>query len=621
MEYYLVIRLENLEYYRKNNRIDIKEIFITDKDKKLSCKTDNFDDLFKWIKKNVTEKSEIRIYTDKGMHSLLPWMYNHIGKSALRTRFGAGHKLWNIGWYREKYNQNKKREKYTINFNDISKAYPTIKIDPKGTVEEEVDTILNFIDRYPKAVFSNTMNQTISTRAYNTWKKDNPVVKDMHKWLKEWNGEYDAKGNEILVPMDDVWAETKKAYNGGFLWANPKHQMKIIEKPLYQYDMTSMYASIMGRFKHPVGAPIFEEGVADIEKCTYRMYKVYIEEAEALSIPFIQIDTKTSVTGVYMNLKGDERGNILKDKEKLKYLKNVTVNMNNYTFELFEKWYKGKWSKEFMYACKEEFDIFKTYLDELNHWKELFNNDKEIRNSIKQMIVAPYGKSAQVRTSYGTTVDLEEDITEEIITTEWGNEYINGREIIRNDGLIYYMEDVDSEAISYIPLAQSISSKSEIVILEYLLDDPDSVYYIDTDGFITDKMRHDLPMDTNKTGYFRLDGWYNRGVIRGPKHYYLTHTRGVHTLKGSGLQTQYFGPKNMPLEEYVKDEVIFPYGRYGRTVVDGGVIEFLDDLTLVDQRKPYNYKPVPKVEAPKQVQLKKWEEEELQREFLEKLYG
>lgn len=577
---YIDIKTTDTNYYIDNGRVKVISVLVMDIFSKVIFKGDNLEQLDKYLRENITETTNLNFYGDKALHSILPYLYKNVGETKINYRT-IKNTIMSISWSREI-----KRKKFTIKFVDISRTYPTINVNREDSSETTLNKVINYILGEGKKFFTgNGTVKTLNTEAWNKWRDSTAFGRDIAKWLQveklDHNGEpmYNEKGKPIMEANIEVWNKTKQAFNGGFLYVNPEYQMKIIKEKLHKWDMNSMYAHIMMEYKHPIGEPIYE----DNEHYTYKMYKVRIKRAETQGIPFITVGQEVTVKAVYESLMGETGGDIGKDNIRPKVIIDKEVYMNNYTFEYFEEMYEGTWEKEFVYACEEEYDIFTTYLEEILQYKVLFNDNKELRNHFKQMIVTPYGKTAQQQYTLKGAIDKIENV--DIEYTADGREHINGQPIYHNDGLVYYQEDAqETNVLSYIPIAQSIASKSEIHMLKILNKNPDKVVYVDTDGFITtEKYGWGFEVDDTEVGAFKYEGCWESGVIRGFKHYMLRNRKEV-DFKAAGVYKKLIDLNDLTLDKYVQPEVPLGPVQFMRQVVDGGIVEWYQDMSLTDQR-------------------------------------
>lgn len=590
--FHMAIRMNNsIDDYRANGKVTFKELYIASED--INFYTESIEEFDKWCRDNINESSEILVYGDKGLHHLLLYLKNKMGESKI-NEWVSGTKLKAISWKRE-VQVNKKRKKYTIKFINIQPKYPTLKLDKDISIYDEISQVHGHMEQCKGIFDKKATMSTLAMQAMKKWKESSRLGQYIGEWLLkpllDKNGDCvinEKTGKEIFVPDFETWEQVKLAFNGGFLWTNKEFQMKHLKGEFYHYDMNSMYTHIMESYKHPVGYPQFSEEIADLQNMSYKLYKVVIEVAETDSIPFIAINNDFDLMSVHEDHTGSEKGKGIRVKNRPKKITNQVVHMNNYTLEKFEKDYKGTWSKTFLMAFAEEYDLFADYNADLMKLKELWNDDKEMRGYIKQALNTPYGKNAQKPSGNKSLIDFDHNLN--ITTSENGVEYVDGKRIDRNENLIYYKEEHEyTGKLSYIPLSQSISSKAELLILSVVEKFKENVMYIDTDGFITNRKWDTLDIHNTKIGAWKLDAVYKELVIRGPKHYY-GYTDDGYILKGAGIQSQYFGPHNMPLEKYVEDEVVFEGGQYMRIIVDGGVLEFRTDLKLINPLKVYTWK-------------------------------
>lgn len=371
------------------------------------------------------------------------------------------------------------------------------------------------------------------------------------------------KGSKI----EDVktWSTLKKGYRGGLTIVKPGMELKLLHN-ITSFDVNSLYPAVMLNNTFPLGK-IFK---GHRFGATWLFYEVSIIEAETDKIPFIEREV------------GDNKE--VHYPRKLKY---ITKYMDNTMLSLFEKYYKGSWSKKILYSAYERGNIFNEYIDLFRNLKE--KNKGAVRLVAKLFLNSLYGKFGQKIGDIQSVIKYKEDIPKNDIIdtgkTLWLKVNKDKRVRLTSIGDFYiYKEENDIKNIntwSYIPIAIKITSLARSVLVNAINNNYENFIYADTDSIhLTTSNPKGIVLDENNFGDWKNEGTWKDAVYRRPKHYYHINSEDEYELKGGGFIVQNFNPKNLPMDLYRKETFTIPNGKRIKILVEGKPLIIDKDYTF-----------------------------------------
>lgn len=623
---YLFGDLETYSYtYYRNNNKKIREYVIGAKDLDNTMlledvTIDGFLDQLNDLKQNST--TFIQNLSGFDGHFLINPIINKWGKSNVKYFMDHKNKIYEIKItrrYRDYEDLNEKgqpkRKKFVITFRDSWRIWPiSIKMmgraigldkleydeydieDTFDTIEDykkhnngksyeyfirDIDILVQFAKHTMHVMPLENYKMTIASTAMAEWRKTNSIAAADAKWsMVDKIEEGDETRWEVAY---DHWRTVKKAYRGGITYVKPQHQLKLLSN-VYVYDLNSPYPEIMRNDKVPYGAPEYDESKLT-QFHTYKLYEVNIKYAMTDKMPFIAKPTSSMNDNIVEMMKRLESDSIKAVSDELKYesvLVNETVYINNYTLELFEKHYKGEWDIKFILAHKEKYGQFTEYINHFKNIKE--TSTGAVREIAKLFLTGLVGKFGQdIRDLKSEMLPLEE--YKDQLEYRANSVYLDGEKVVINDGIIYKKVDNGLKRnISYIPIAEAITSKARIMLVEAINANWDIFVYCDTDSVHLLGPAVGLELHQTEFGKWKFEGCWDKAIYRRPKHYAhwgMTLNEKFEEvndleefeLKAGGFNINNFKDKKfMTPELYIQEEFTVEGGKTKSFVVDGGVI-------------------------------------------------
>lgn len=281
---------------------------------------------------------------------------------------------------------------------------------------------------------------------------------------------------------DDMDAEIRKAYRGGFTYADPRFSGKM-QGVGRVYDVNSLYPFIMYDRLLPYGVPTFHEGKPKKTKSRplFIVSVTFTAKIRRGYIPCIQV----------------KQNRMFLDTEYLKVIDEpTTMFVTNVDLELWEKQYhldiisyNGGWS------FKAATGFFKDYIDK---WMEVkANSSGGMRAIAKLHLNSLYGKFATNPNVTGKYPVLEDDIVK----------LRTGKEETRNP--------------VYTAMGVFITAYARQLTLTAAQDNYKVFAYADTDSLhlLTDTHPEALEIDPNKMGAWDYEGRFTKAIYMRPKAY------------------------------------------------------------------------------------------------------
>ena len=342
--------------------------------------------------------------------------------------------------------------------------------------------------------------------------------------------------NSICQLLGNVETAIRESYTGGAVDVYKPHNRindfnsRIANyKPLYYYDVNSLYPTVMASHSMPIGAPIFFEGnINKIESNAFGFFYCKITSPENFNYPILQRRIRTNEGLRTIAGLGTWEGWIFSEE------------MNNaikfgYTFEI---------TKGYLF---EKGDLFSEYVTKMYELRKQYEKGHAMNLIAKLLLNSLYGKfgmKMEITRVDIYNMDNESDKESLKIMMEAYSETIQDYIQIDNTYLIVRdtMADIkfDESQDMYhgldinIAIASAITSYARVV-MTFFKNNPDyNLYYSDTDSVVLDK---ELPeeMIGNELGQLKLEHKIERAVFLAPKVYGLMDTDGTKTMKVKGI--------------------------------------------------------------------------------------
>lgn len=454
-------------------------------------------------------------------------------------------------------------------------------------LHRDVDIPIKFY-KETKHIYDIVNTYTLASTAFKDMCSYNENLKFSRRWLKD----------------VQVWAHIKTGFVGGFTWVNPIYQLTEVNN-IYKYDVNSLYPYIMRDYPLPFGSPITEE--TEI-KDRLRYYQVAFTRAKAKTIPFLSRGKKEkefeNVKAQLFDIEWETFSDL--EEEYPKELYNQVRVMSSTLLEFFKQHYEiDDLKTNFLYEFKTRYGMFSEYIDK---WTELkVNNDDKpaIRLIAKLFQNTTFGRFAM-------GVDFNKGIiTKEETIKEWGEElketekqlWFRGSTATRlNDGYIFWKErqeiksyEIKNEKgnkemiddVSYIPIAEQITTLARIKLLEPVIDKPEVLVYSDTDSLHTTiPMEEYLDIHQTRLGAWKYEGTVGTGIYRRPKHYLNLDIdengkKTDYLLKGGGFNVNEFNTtKTIDKDTYLQETFTIKNGKMGKREAFGKPIIIGMDYTF-----------------------------------------
>lgn len=456
----------------------------------------------------------------------------------------------------------------------------------------DVDIPIKFYNLTKEHYDIATAGMTIAGTAYKEMCSMTPSLKFSRLWIGDMK----------------IWKQIHSGFNGGFTWVNPIHQLKEI-KDVYKYDVNSLYPFIMRNFPMPVGTPKLKKTkIAD----RLRYYSVSYSKATALSIPFMSRGRAyKEFDMVQRGLTGEEFEEFADlEAEYPSVLPEDTRMMNNYMLSFFKKHYKIEGLKvKFMYEFEQKHGMFDKYIDKWNALKMSANDKPAERWIFKLFLNANYGRFAMKLDMQKGEIKKRDKLIEEgkVIEVKNVQKLMDGKLIkeLEND-YIYFREQTKIRQInkqdaeypeydmSYIPIADVITTLARIQLLKDVMHIPEAVVYTDTDSIHSKIPLEDiLNIHDTEMGAWKYEGTVGTGIYRRPKHYMNLNIKEgnkitKYLLKGGGFNVKLYNEKQtITPEMYLQEEFTIANGKLHRLEVFGKPIIVAKDYKFT---MPKTYK-------------------------------
>lgn len=275
--------------------------------------------------------------------------------------------------------------------------------------------------------------------------------------------------NKTKIPIisGQMYNYFKQGYTGGSCDMFKPYA----KKPIYRYDVNSLYPAMMKKHQMPLGNPIYFEG--DILKFMNKplgVFKVKIDSPEEIKHPILQSRLKVNGTSSTLSPLGSWEG--------------VFFSEELYNAEKYG--YKYQVLNGFIF--KESDNIFKEYVDKIYEWKSQSSKDSADYEISKLLLNSLYGR-------FGMSPEIElHEIVEDSVALaieSSDDNLVTDITPLENDKIwISYINinPLDKEDVYVnvsIPIALAITSYARIHMSKFK-NKKGTLYYTDTDSIDID---------------------------------------------------------------------------------------------------------------------------------------
>lgn len=368
--------------------------------------------------------------------------------------------------------------------------------------------------------------------------------------------------HDVPCVTGTVYSDIKNAYYGGIV-----DVYKPFGRRVLSYDVNSLYPSVMSKCLMPIGKHIYFEGERPL-KDVFGYVQVDVE-APNIKTPFLPLKTENGTiypTGTWSGWYFTEE------------LKNA---------ELYG--YKFKIKKGYIF---EKANIFYKYVEAIYKIKQNSTPGSFWYIIAKLLLNSLYGR-------FGMDPDVPES---KIIAKEhfdsWNNSnHIKVAEIIDLDENLWVKyskfenTSVDKNHnlapnIS-VPIAAAVTAYARIDMSKYIMDNPDRILYIDTDGI---KITKKLPEDQvgPELGKMKYEGYFDYFISIAPKVYGgISKTEMVAKCKGLVRALTYWHMEYLLWNKHLN----IPHFKWFRNFVESNIKinEINFSLTPTDNKRNFVY--------------------------------
>ena len=339
----------------------------------------------------------------------------------------------------------------------------------------------------------------------------------------------------VLAPTMD--SEIRKAYRGGFTYADERHKGKYVGAGKV-YDVNSLYPSVMYDRLLPFGVPDFVEGKPEVTQLRplYIMSVTFTARLKKDHIPCIQVKASRFFIQSEYQTRIDEPVTM--------YCTNIDWDLWNKHYDIDVSSYNGGW------VFRAAAGFFRTYIDK---WMEVKANSTGGRRQIAKLhLNSLYGKFAT-------------------------NPDVTGKYPVLEDDTIKLRKGIDETRDPvYTPMGVFITAYARQYTIETAQANYDTFAYADTDSLhlLTDSPNdpEGLHVHPTKLGAWKWEYDFTRALYIRAKAYCELKTDGQHETHIAGLPERV--TETLTLDK-LKDGTHFS-GKLTPKRVPGGIV--LDDV-------------------------------------------
>lgn len=318
------------------------------------------------------------------------------------------------------------------------------------------------------------------------------------------------KDNKIPLITGQILDDIRQGYYGG---ATDMYKPKIKNnKPIYTYDVNSLYPYVMSKYPMPIGKIRFFEGdIFKIMKNPFGFFEVEITTPNDLNIPIILTritkDGQTKTIAPLGNWK-----DVIFSEEMFNSMKNFGYKFKVLKGYLFDKGF-----------------VFKEYVDSLYAIKSNTPKDNPMYLISKLLLNTLYGKFGMHVDTYLTQHAIIND--EELYSMIDNNIITDTLPLSDNKQLISFisynkkdinfnLNNLDHNMNISIGLSASITAYARIHMSQFKrADNKYTLLYTDTDSIAINKPLPNNLIDPNRLGAMKLENIFQKVAYLGPKVY------------------------------------------------------------------------------------------------------
>lgn len=385
---------------------------------------------------------------------------------------------------------------------------------------------------------------------------------DWDKWFGEWETKCNLELDQAI----------RKAYRGGFCFANPDYVNKSIKQPTFYNDVNSLYPYVMSNFAMPYGAPVEFEG--EYKKDQEHPY--YIQK--------ISVDMSVKEGGIPCIINT-----------------NIQKGNSRYIVDTMEQSFSGGGVIDLTVTGQDMDLIYKNY--NIHHIEYKGGWKFKVNNTMFTKYVQKYYKMKKEADKSGNRV--KRTIAKLFLNSLYGKFGQNPKRAkkypkLGEDGKIRLKYDIECEEnepiyrisknFNYLPVAIFVTAIARWKIVNDILKiGVENWVYTDTDSIVTLVPLPKLMVDDVKLGKYKIEHVMKRFKTLGQKTYYGIDIKGKKVIAIAGcskkaLEKLPYGKFEYFDKKSKRRKGVITNGRTClRTVPGGKKLEF-GDFCLRDKR-------------------------------------
>lgn len=371
---------------------------------------------------------------------------------------------------------------------------------------------------------------------------------------KNWFGAAFPKYFPILAESMD--SDIRKAYRGGWTYADPRYRGRVVRDPVRVYDVNSLYPSVMYNCLLPFGEPVWCEGKPEVST-EFPLFVTALTFTATLKpghLPCIQVKKNPFFTA---------------SEYQTEITDPITMTCTNVDLDLWMKHYDMDiLSYDGAWLFRGVAGLFNHYIDK---WMEVkANSTGGARVIAKLHLNSLYGK-------FATNLDVTPKVP-----------------VMGDDNIVHLvLGDEEKRAPVYTPMGVFITAYARDITIRAAQAHYPIFAYADTDSLhlFTDTDPEGLDVDPSKLGAWKYEGSFQAAIYVRAKCYCEQHLPGVCTCKatphrrGCGFETHIAG-----LPEEIAEQIEFTdffdghlfEGKLVPKTVPGGVVLATTSWCLTD---------------------------------------
>jgi hypothetical protein len=356
------------------------------------------------------------------------------------------------------------------------------------------------------------------------------VASDAMNEFKQLNGmDYFSKMFPVL--HDDMDREIRRAYRGGFTYADPRFSGKVNGAGVV-LDVNSLYPSVMKNYPIPYGIPLFKKGeVLPTEDRPLTIFSItFTAKLKPGHIPCIQIKGSNRFVGTEYLREITEPTTLM--------VSNVDWDLYNDHYDIEVLAYGGGWRFR---AIKGMFD---SYIDK---WSEIKANETGGKREIAKLhLNSLYGKFAS-------------------------NPNVTSKIPILEDGKVRLKRgNPETRPPVYTAAGVFITAYARDITIRAAQANYESFAYADTDSLhlLQAEAPESLEIHPSKLGAWKFEYAFDKAYYIRPKAYLELKSDGEYENRIAGLPVDV--SKQLTFDDLVEGKVL--HGKLNPQIVPGGVV-------------------------------------------------